>query len=191
MIIMSCSTAQVDQGIITEEGNVVGTKRRLTPDISETQHCHSETSAVSVTAAVTAGKGRCCSSVEETENAMKLEDSKGRKREREAEYLAQAQKMDISETTLPERVPAPGVDGSPVEPMAGQGEGEVQPTNSLLTLTGEESFLGSGSPLTVDKVAAVQHLHRLALQYGTDHYHTNSGSDTSTHIRQLSSGSSE
>ena len=187
MIIMSCSTAQVDQGIITEEGNVVGTKRRLTPDISETQHCNSDTSAVPVTTAVTAGKGRCCSSVEETENAMKLEDSKGREGEREAEYLAQAQKMDISETTLP----APGLDGSPVEPMAGQGEGEVQPTNSLLTLTGEESFLGSGSPLTVDKVAAVQHLHRLALQYGTDHYHTNSGSDTSTHIRQLSSGSSE
>ena len=98
-----------------------------------------------------------------------------------------AAKIDISETNLSNIVSTPGCSSPAAEPgpptrPPGNGEAEVQPTNSLLTLTEDGSFLGSGSPLTVDRVAAIQHLHRLALQYDIDRMST-SGSDSSTNIR--------
>ena len=105
-----------------------------------------------------------------------------------------AAKIDISETNMSNIVSTPGCSSPAAEPgpstwPPGNGEAEVQPTNSLLTLTEDGSFLGSGSPLTVDRVAAVQHLHRLALQYDIDRMST-SGSDSSTNIR-LSMASSK
>ena len=131
--------------------------------------------------------------VEEEEEIQTVQEG-----EREGtECVPQRQKIDISDTTLSNIVPTAaeesrdlvGANHSQSDLPSGPNHGEngVQPTNSLLTLTEDESFLGSGSPLTVDKVAAVQHLHRLALQYDIG---MNSGSESSTIIR-LSSASSE
>ena len=69
-----------------------------------------------------------------------------------------------------------------------QDEAEVYPTNSLLTLTEDSSFLGSGSPLTVAKAATIQHLHRLAAQYKIEHGSI-SGSEASTNMRFNSASS--
>ena len=69
-----------------------------------------------------------------------------------------------------------------------QEETDVYPTNSLLTLTEDSSLLGSGSPLTVAKAAAIQHLHRLASHYNIGHGSV-SGSEASTNMRFSSASS--
>ena len=95
-----------------------------------------------------------------------------------------AQKMDISETPWSNIVSTTSLTSPSYPGPSGLGTGEngVHNTNSLLTLTEDGSFLGSGSPLTVDKAAAIQHLHRLALQYDTDRM-SMSGSEGSTNLR--------
>lgn len=95
-----------------------------------------------------------------------------------------AQKMDISETPWSNIVSTTSLTSPSYPGPSGLGAGEngVHNTNSLLTLTEDGSFLGSGSPLTVDKAAAIQHLHRLALQYDTDRMSI-SGSEGSTNLR--------
>ena len=69
-----------------------------------------------------------------------------------------------------------------------QGETELYPTNSMLTVTEDSSFLDSGSPLTVAKAAVIQHLHTLALQYDDDHA-SMSGSEGSINMRFASASS--
>ena len=108
----------------------------------------------------------------------------------EGESVTSMQKIDISQTNLVSRTsPANLVSTTSLaEPgLSGlAGNEEVHPTNSVLTLTEDGSLLGAGSPLTVDRVAAVQHLHRLALQYDTERASI-SGSERSTDLRLSSS----
>lgn len=62
------------------------------------------------------------------------------------------------------------------------------PTNSMLTL---DSFISTGSPLTVAKAAAIQHLHKLAeestLLYNEDHLSTFSEGSTYMNLTSASS----
>lgn len=67
-------------------------------------------------------------------------------------------------------------------------ESVAYPTNSMLTL---DSFVSAGSPLTVAKVAAIQHLHALAeesaLPYNVDHISTLSEGSTYMNLTSASS----
>lgn len=69
-------------------------------------------------------------------------------------------------------------------------ENQVYPTTSMLTLTEDGSLIGSGSPLTVAKAAAIQHLHRLVAQSALPYDEDNtSGSEGSTYMPFASASS--
>ena len=192
MRITSCCTDQTGQQMISEQ------ERALTPPPEKEEntlehHQYEHRASGSMLPGTGVGGVSSDVEVEEEEEIQTVQEG-----EREGtECVPQRQKIDISDTTLSDIVPTAaeesrdlvGANHSQSDLPSGPNHGEngVQPTNSLLTLTEDESFMGSGSPLTVDKVAAVQHLHRLALQYDIG---MNSGSESSTIIR-LSSASSE
>ena len=138
------------------------------------------------------GRGERSSEEEEAgKERERHNDENGVVREGQADgQVPKTRKIDISETTWSSMAPTPALI-SPAEPgdrphPPPEPDSEVHPTNSLLTLTEDGSFLGCGSPLTVDKVAAIQHLHKLALQYDIDHVSTSGSEDI-----QLSLASSE
>ena len=191
MRITSCCTDQTGQQMISEQ------ERALIPPPEKEEntlehHQYQHRASGSMLPGTEVGGVSSDVQVEEEEEIQTVQEG-----EREGtECVPQRQNIDISDTTLSNIVPIAaeesrdiGANHSQSDLPSGPNHGEngVQPTNSLLTLTEDESFMGSGSPLTVDKVAAVQHLHRLALQYDIG---MNSGSEGSTIIR-LSSASSE
>lgn len=122
----------------------------------------------------------------------------------ERELPQNVQKMSISETnllldtppTIQSPISPPGHSKTTTQPQssnqntqqssqeAQRSSQEIQPTNSLLALTEDGSYLGCGSPLTMDRVAAIQHVHRLALQYDIDRMSVSGSECSGNNIHQ-------
>ena len=120
--------------------------------------------------------------------------------ERECERKEREDKSATTPTaetqTSPVEVPGISQEQQPVEQTSSvtvePEENQVYPTTSTLTLTEDESFIGSGSPLTVAKAASLQHLHRMlaqsVLSYDDERFSA-SGSECSTDIHFASTRS--